>query len=110
MSLSLGFFFTFATAILVIGGDVVIKTAADNARFASPAVAAGIALYAASAICWYFAMCNITLGQGAVAYSMLTLVAVVLIGAIWFGEALGTRQLAGIAAALTALALMSETA
>ena len=110
MSLSLGLIFTLATALFVIGGDVVIKTAADNARFASPAMGLGIVLYAASAICWYFAMRNITLGQGAVAYSMLTLIAVVLIGAIWFGEALGTRQIAGLAAALAALLLMSETA
>ena len=110
MSLSLGLSFTLATALLVIAGDVVIKTAADSARFASLSMAAGVLLYALSAICWYFAMRNITLGQGAVAYSMLTLIAVVLIGAFWFGEALGTRQTLGLAAAFTAMILMSETA
>lgn len=110
MSLSLGLFFTLATALFVIAGDVAIKTAADSARFASFNMAAGILLYGLSAICWYFAMRNITLGQGAVAYSMLTLVAVVLIGAIWFGEALGARQTLGLGAAFTAMLLMSETA
>ena len=42
--------------------------------------------------------------------TLLFLIAVVLIGAVWFGEAIGTRQVAGLAAALTALLLMSETA
>ena len=110
MSLSLGLLFTLATALFVIAGDVAIKTAADNADITSPNMAAGVVLYVLSAICWYFAMRNITLGQGAVAYSMLTLVAVVLIGALWFDEALGTRQILGLVAALTALALMSEPA
>ena len=110
MSLTLGLAFTLATALFVIAGDVVIKTAADAARFTSPNMMAGVLLYALSAVCWYFAMRNITLGQGAVAYSMLTLIAVVLIGAIWFGEALGTRQILGLMAAATAMLLMAETA
>ena len=110
MSFSLGLLFTLLTALFVIAGDVVIKTAADAARFASPAMTFGVLLYALSAICWYFAMRNITLGQGAVAYSMLTLIAVVLIGAIWFGEILGTRQYLGLVCALAAMTLMSEAA
>lgn len=110
MSISLGLFFTLLTALFVIAGDVVIKTAADAARFASFSMASGIVLYAFSAICWYFAMRNITLGQGAVAYSMLTLIAVVLIGAAWFGETVGIRQYLGLFCALAALALMSEAA
>lgn len=110
MSVSFGLAFTLATALFVIAGDVVIKTAADAARFLSPAMAAGIVLYALSAVCWYVAMRHISLGQGAVAYSMLTLIAVVLIGAIWFGETLHMRQYLGLACALAAMALMSETA
>lgn len=110
MSFSLGLLFTLGTALFVIAGDVVIKSAADAARFASPGMAAGVILYAVSAICWYFAMRNITLGQGGVAYAMLTLIAVVFIGAFWFGEPLGLRQYLGIACALAALALMSEHA
>lgn len=110
MSITFGFLFSLGTAMLVIGGDVVIKTAADAERFVSPAMAAGILCYAASAICWYFAMRHISLGQGAVAYSMLTLIAVVLIGAVWFGESIGTRQILGLGAAMVAMVLMGETA
>ena len=110
MSLSLGLTFTLFTALFVIAGDVVIKTAADSARLMSPGMAAGVLFYALSAICWYFAMRNISLGQGAVAYSMLTLIVVVLIGAIWFGEPLGQRQFLGLAAAIAAMVLMSEAA
>ncbi len=110
MSLPLGLLFTLATALFVIAGDVVIKVAADAARFASPTMATGVLLYALSAICWYFAMRNITLGQGAVAYSMLTLIAVVVIGAIWFGDPIGTQQILGLTCALAAMLLMSEAA
>ncbi|MDD9923621.1 MAG: hypothetical protein OXQ92_15290 [Boseongicola sp.] len=110
MSLFFGLIFTLATALIVISGDVVIKTAADSARLISLYMAVGIVLYGVSAICWYFAMRHVSLGQGAVAYSMLTLIALFVIGAFWFDETIGTRQLAGMVCALAAMALMSETA
>ena len=110
MSLSLGFLFACATALFVIAGDVAIKNAADIGRIQSPSMYFGVVCYILSAICWYLVMRNITLGQGAVAYSMLTLISVVLIGAVWFGEAFGGRQFLGLGFALAAMALMSETA
>ncbi len=110
MSLYYGLIFSLFTALIVIIGDVAVKTAADATRLVSPYMAAGIVLYGVSAICWYFAMRHVSLGQGAVAYSMLTLIALAFIGAYFFGERLGTREFLGIGCALAAMVLMSETA
>ena len=108
MSLSQGFIFSFLTALLVIMGDTLIKVAADRATLPSSPMAAGMMLYALSAVCWYFAMRNMTLAEAAVAYSMLTLVALCVIGAIFFGERVGPREVAGISLALASMWLMSH--
>lgn len=110
MSLSQGFFFSLLTALLVICGDTLIKIAADKAMLSSKPMVAGIVLYVASAICWYFAMRHMTLAQAAVAYSMLTLVALCAIGALVFDEPLRLRDATGVGFALAAMWLMTETA
>ena len=110
MSLFYGLLFSLFTAVIVIVGDVAIKTAADETRIVSPAMALGMALYGLSAICWFFAMRHVSLGQAAVAYSMLTLIALCLIGAFAFGERLGTREVLAMGCAFAAMLLMSEAA
>lgn len=107
MSLSQGFLFSLLTALLVIFGDTLIKVAADKAVLSSKPMAGGILFYVASAICWYFAMRHMTLAQAAVAYSMLTLVALCLIGALVFDEPIRLRDAAGVALALAAMWLMT---
>ena len=108
MSLSQGFLFSLLTALLVIFGDTLIKVAADKAALSSQPMAGGILLYAASAVCWYFTMRHMTLAQAAVAYSMLTLVALCVIGALLFDEPIRTRDALGVALALAAMWLMTE--
>lgn len=103
-----GFLFALLTALIDLAGDVVIKTAADKGRFLSLATGAGVLLYAITAICWYVVMRNVGLGLGAVFYSMLGLIATVAIGAIWFGDAFGARQILGLGLAVGAMALMSD--
>lgn len=110
MSFAIGLAFSLLTAVVVILGDTFIKFAADAGRFQSWAMAAGLALYLCSAVCWYAAMRHVTLSQGAVAYSMLTLVALCLIGATVFGEPLGGREIAGVSSALLAMALLAGEA
>lgn len=105
-----GLLFSFFTALIVIAGDIAIKISADRAILVSPSMALGIALYACSAICWYFAMRHVSLGQAAVAYSMLTLIALAIIGAVAFGEKIGAREIGGIAMAIGAMALMMHRA
>jgi undecaprenyl phosphate-alpha-L-ara4N flippase subunit ArnF len=106
-SITLGFGFITITALVVIAGDFFLKLAADRGLTAlSALVVMGIVLYAISAVLWFGAMRHLTLGQAGVAYSMLTLVALALIGAMVFGERLGLRECAGIGCALTAMVLM----
>lgn len=102
-----GYSFTLVTALVVIGGDTILKLAADGDKaFHSPLALAGAALYAVSAIFWLYAMRHVTLAQAGVAFSMLTLLALCVIGAVWFGERLLARELAGIGCALAAMVLM----
>lgn len=110
MLLTYGFLFSLLTALLVIVGDTLIKVAADNAALPSRQMAGGILFYASSAICWYFAMRHMTLAEAAVAYSMLTLVALCAIGALVFGEPLGLREALGVSLAVAAMWVMSHQA
>ncbi|MEM6386505.1 MAG: hypothetical protein AAF718_09750 [Pseudomonadota bacterium] len=104
-----GLIFSLFTALVVILGDIAIKIAADRAALNSFHMALGMALYAASAILWFFAMRYVSLGQAAVAYSMLTLIALFAIGALIFDEPVGLREVAGIFCALAAMVLMTHS-
>ncbi|WP_299965201.1 EamA family transporter [uncultured Roseobacter sp.] len=106
-----GYTFALFTALIVIIGDFAIKTAADAGHaITSTYVAIGVALYALSALFWFYAMQHVTLAQAGVAYSMLTLIALALIGALWFGETLHAREYAGLGCALLSMLLMSRLA
>ena len=107
LPLVFGFGLTFATAMIVILGDTVLKVAADSGRTVShPYVIIGCLLYAGSALFWFAALRHVTLAQAGVGYSMLTLLALCAIGAIWFDEPIGLRESAGILCALAAMVLM----
>lgn len=106
-----GYGFAFLTALVVIAGDFVLKLAADGRMpLTSKHVIIGCALYAFSAVMWYYAMRHITLAQAGVAYSMLTLIALCVIGAVVFSETLYLREYLGIACALAAMVLLSRVA
>ena len=106
-----GFGFTFITALIVIIGDTAIKFAADGDQpMWSGLVVLGCILYAISALFWFFAMQHVTLVQAGVAFSMITLLALALIGALWFGEKLYVREYAGLACALAAMVLLARIA
>ena len=106
-----GFAFTFVTAMIVIIGDFVIKLAADGQQpIWSGLVLLGCLLYGASALFWFYAMQHVTLAQAGVAYSMLTLIALAVIGVVYFDEALHLREYMGLGCALVAMMLMSRLA
>ena len=103
----LGLVLTSVTAILILLADYVLKAAADTgAHTLSMPVVAGCLLYVASAVVWFIAMRHVPLGQAAVAYSMLSLVGLVGIGVIAFGEGFGWREGLGLGFALIAMALI----
>lgn len=106
-----GYAFALFTALFVIAGDVALKYAADGQMpLTSRHVVFGATIYAASAILWYFAMRHITLAQAGVAYSMLTLIALAVIGTLYFGETLAVREYLGLGCACLAMVLMSRLA
>ena len=109
--IAFGYAFVILLAVIVILGDAVIKMAADAGHAVNSSyVMIGIALYAVSAVLWFFAMQHITLVQAGVAYSMLTLIALAVIGALWFKEPLHLREYAGLGCALLSMVLMSRIA
>lgn len=106
-----GFGFTLVTAIIVIVADTAIKVAADGTHsMSSSLLTGGIVLYAISAVFWFFAMRHVSLLQAGVAYSMLTLLALAIIGTVYFGETLQAREYAGLACALLAMVLLARVA
>lgn len=105
-----GLLFAFATAIVVIAGDMLLKVAADaNKPIWSSLVLGGCAIYALSAVFWLYAMRHVSLAQAGVAYSMLTLLALCIIGVVWFDERIYIREYIGIGCALAAMLLMART-
>lgn len=104
-----GFGFTLVTAMIVIVADTAIKVAADGTHtLSSSLLTGGIILYAISAVFWFFAMRHVSLLQAGVAYSMLTLLALAVIGAVFFDEALHAREYAGLGCALVAMVLLAR--
>ncbi len=104
-----GFLFAFFTAAFVIIGDFAIKLAADGGKPVwSGFVLIGMLTYATSAILWFYAMRHVTLAQAGVIYAMLTLLALCVIGVIWFDERLYTREYLGIACACASMVLMAR--
>ena len=102
-----GLAFSLLTALVVIAGDLMLKVAADTGKpVLSMLVLSGCAIYAISALFWLYAMRHITLGQAAVTYSMLTLLALCFVGVFWFGERLELREIGGICCAIAAMVLM----
>ena len=107
LSLTYGYLFAFFTAAVVIVGDYLIKVAADGGKTAtSHLVLVGCLLYAVSAVMWFYAMRHVTLAQAGVAYSMLTLLALCAIGALWFDEPIRLRESLGIGCAILSMVLM----
>ena len=79
-----------------------------DAEVLSPYVGIGALLYALSALAWFYAMRHITLTQGAVLYTVFSLLVLCVIAALVFDERLGPREFTGIAAAVVAVILLAN--
>lgn len=107
LNITVGYGFAFMTAIAVLAGDYFIKVAADDTQtMISRPFLMGICLYAVSAALWFGSMRFVGLIQAAVAYSMLTLLAMCIMGVVVFGEILNPREYLGITFALLSMTLM----
>ena len=106
-SIVYGYAFALLTAIVVIAADTLLKVAAEAGHPVHHVhVLAGCVLYCVSALMWFGSMHHLGLAQAGIAYSMFTLLALAAIGAIWFGEPVGLREVGGIGCALLAMVLM----
>ena len=107
MPVLIGYSFALLTAGLTIAGDYYIKVAADSGRsMVSPSFAIGALLYFGAAAMWFISLTQIGLAQAGVAFSMLTLVAVCLLGVFAFDEKLHLKEALGICFALFSMCLM----
>lgn len=106
-----GFGFALLCALVVIVADAVIKLAADSDHSVwSGLVFGGSVLYAMAAVLWFYAMQHVSLVQAGVAYSMLSLIALAIVGVLFFGETLHTREYLGLGLAVASMALLSRFA
>ncbi len=107
----LGILFSMSTALVVLIGDVAIKKGADLGHSAlSVYVLTGIGLYAASGLLWFASVRYVTLASAGVTFAMVSLVALVIIGALAFDEPIKGRDWAGLGCALLAMGLMMREA
>ncbi|MEI4472582.1 hypothetical protein [Frigidibacter sp. MR17.24] len=98
-------------SLIVLLGDYFVKLAVESGHplTSRPLAAAGL-LYALSAVAWYFTFQHMTLAQSGVAVAVFSLLALVGLGVVCFGETLAPRDWLGIGCALASLALMARGA
>lgn len=102
-----GYALTSVTVILVLAADYILKHAADaEMNFLSRPVVVGSLIYAISAVLWFFAMRHISLAEAGIAFSMLSMLAICAMGAVFFGERIATREILGIGCAIASMCLM----
>lgn len=97
-----------AIIALTAAGDYAIKYASgrDNA-FTSWQFLCGIVLYGLPAVGWLVLMREYSLAQIGVIYSSATILVLTALGVFAFGEHLSARQMAGIAAAIASIWLVT---
>ena len=103
-------YLTLVVTVTVVADYALKYAAMKNSPFISSWFVGGAILYGATAIGWVALMRTHDLAQIAVLYSAATIIALTLLGIISFGEALSTKQIIGLAAALLSVALMEADA
>ncbi len=97
-----------AIIALTAAGDYAIKYASGrDDPFTSWQFLSGIILYGLPAIGWLFLMREYSLAQIGVIYSSATIIILTVLGVVMFGEKVNPKQLAGIAAAIASIWLVT---
>jgi drug/metabolite transporter (DMT)-like permease len=92
-----------------IAGDYFLKRASERANpLATGAFLAGLVLYASTAFAWVFVMRHLKLATIGVIYSVSVVLLLAGMGVLFFGESLSRSEVAGIAPAIAALALLGR--
>lgn len=101
--------FVLLIVVLTLIGDYLLKLAsARPGPLATWQFAAGTAVYGMSAVGWVYAMKYMSLAAIGVAYSMLVIIFLAIMGVTLFGEKLAAREILGLVLACASLGLMSR--
>ncbi len=90
-------------------GDYFIKIAGDGPRYISFApLLTGMLIYALTAIGWFYVMKHIKLSTLGVFYSLITVILLTIVGALFFREKLNVVDVIGIALGITSIVLLAR--
>ncbi len=107
-----------STILIIIGlslvgvlGDYFLKLSGHGSSYINwPLFLIGMAVYSSTAIGWFFVMKNIKLGTLGVVYATTTVLALALVGALFFKESLNVYEVLGVVAGLISIFLLSRFA
>lgn len=98
-------------AMLGVTGDFFLKKAGMGPAYADLKLFfIGWLLYASTGPGWFFVMKHMKLANLGMIYSVVTVVSLAAIGALWFGESLTRREIAGLALGALSIILLSKFA
>jgi drug/metabolite transporter (DMT)-like permease len=98
---------TVGFSLVGVVGDYFLKLASEHqAPLRTPWFVVGFAVYASTAFGWVFVMQHLKLAVLGVVYSVSMIVFLTMVGVFWFGESLGTREIAGVVLAISSLYLL----
>lgn len=101
--------FATVAVVMAIVADYFIKVASErDASLITWSFALGALLYVFSTVGWLYAMKGMSLAQVGVAYSVVTILALVAMGHFLFGEHVGARDMVGVGFAIVALVIMAK--
>ena len=96
---------------LGVAGDYLLKLAsADVSHTNFKLLAAGVFVYALTALGWFYALAHLKLAVVGVIYSVSTVLLLTLLGAFYFREHLSYMEILGLVLALLSLILLARFA
>lgn len=102
---------TIGFSLVGVIGDYFLKRAsASDAPLSSPFFLLGFAVYASTAFGWLYVMRHLKLATVGVVYSVSMIVLLTAVGALFFGESLSGREVAGVLLAIASLCLLTRFA
>lgn len=98
-----------ALSVAGVAGDYFIKIAGNSGKAVEIKwFLIGALIYASTAFGWLYAMKHIKLSSLGAIYSLTTVLLLVALGVLYFHEQLNACEMLGIAAAITAIILLSK--
>ncbi len=96
-----------ALAVIGVVADAMLKLASkEPTPFVNVWFFLGMGIFAATAFGWTWAMQNVKLGVLGAVYGTGTILLLVIVGLLFFGEKLTGREIAGICCAIAAILLL----